>query len=207
MTLSAAFSLRVAACAAVCAAVLSAAPVQAGTALTRRERECALTAAVPVSPSLDRAHEAYLSGRDEEVERLTRLLPEPPDPDLLYLRALALEALGRQAESRAAFERLSEISSIPEHRQKTLRPPATVLPAAALQAPVVHVGTFSSLGNAVRLSDRLRASGWPSSIEDVPGRRLWRVYAGPFENEAAAIQAERALKAQGHPARRLQRPA
>lgn len=153
--------------------------------------------APPSTAALDRAHEAYLLGRDEEVERLTRRLPEPPDPDLLYLRALALEALGRRTESRQAFEKLGELSVVPEHRP--IQSPAAAL--ARERKIAVHVGTFSSIKNASDLSQRLQASGRPSYTEEVTDRRLWRVYVGPFEDESSASTAERELKAEGHPAR------
>lgn len=178
---------------AVLAGVLSSSWAWAGTAATRRERERALRVVTTPAASLDRAHEAYLSGRDEEVERLTRGLSRPPDPDLLYLRALSLEALGRPEESRQAFEELERISDLPEHRAP--RPPA------AAPTHVVHVGTFSDQQNAERLSARLAETDWPAYVELVSGERLWRVYAGPFVDESSALQAERALRTEGHPAR------
>lgn len=190
--------LRAAACLILCIpALLWDASARAGTAATRRERERVLATTAPSTASLDRAHEAYLLGRDNEVERLTRRLSEPPDPDLLYLRALALDALGRPEESHRAFDRLRELSGVPEHRPAQ-HPPAVPTLDRDLS---VHVGTFSSIKNASDLSARLKLSGRPSYTEEVAGRSLWRVYAGPYADEESASMAERALKAEGHPAR------
>lgn len=180
---------------AIACVLVGASPVWSGTASTRRERQAAETG-TPSLLLIDRAHEAYFRGRDAEVERLTRGPAAQSDPDLLYLRSLALDALGRGAEADQAAARLSRMTSPREHPRRS-RSYSETPPGERS----VHVGTFAHKNNAESLAQRLAAAHWSSYLEETADRRLWRVLVGPFVDETSAKQAERQLRLEGHPAR------
>jgi rare lipoprotein A len=121
--------------------------------------------------------------------------------DLSYAAAIALDMVRNgtaRVEVRAVAPPLEALRVAPAPATAALPPPTTAVtvmgaprpappPPAAQPAPrmFVQVGAFAERGNAVRLVDRLRASGFvnPFVITDGDSRReLHRVRLGPIRD-------------------------
>ncbi len=72
---------------------------------------------------------------------------------------------------------------------------ASPKPAAAGQW-VVQLGSFGVEANARQLQDQVQGAGIPCQIValEIEGRRMWRVRAGPFATQAAALAALQRLQ-------------
>ncbi len=91
------------------------------------------------------------------------------------------------------------ITPAPPPAQASVKPAATPASKPAASATgdwVVQVGSYSSESNAEALKTRLQAAGYPSELAEVSvaGRKMYRLRAGPYAEEAAARTAAAELE-------------
>jgi len=89
--------------------------------------------------------------------------------------------------------------SVAKHTSTTSRltPPATVSPSTG--KIFIQLGAFSSKNNAIRLQNKLK-SDFPdthASASNLPGKMLYRVRIGPFEDMTKIEQAVLSLQSKG----------
>ncbi len=183
---------------------------EAARAMYRR-----LLAEYPVSSLTDRAH--YRIG-------LTFLAAAAPDSALVSLRRADLSSEAGPLAGLAIIEALTlkgnQTAALAEAQGLLAKAPVAIRPT--LEARIrtlggaegtvgttaadppheqvpnrawgVQVGAFRNQGNALRMRDRLRASGFSARVERRENRDWLFVVVGPYANREAALKGEKALK-------------